>query len=138
MLGSSSPISRGLDNRTSGQSALPEHLCAAGPRHPSRETDAGQCTGRAVRTRGPVGRRSRESLEHSGGDGCVLEGGPTEEELRLIQSPKVILLSPVPHFSSHPTRHSLTETAQEGGHTGRHATLLAGGRAGTAVRLLAP
>ena len=138
MPGSSSPISRGLDDHTSAQSALPEHLCADGPQQPSGETDAGRCTGWAVRTRGPVGRGSWESLEHSGGDGCMLEGGPTEEELRLIQSPKVTLLSPVPHFSSHPTRHSLTETAQGGGDMGRHAALLAGGRAGTAVWLLAP
>ena len=80
----------------------------------------------------------RASLEHSGGDSCVLEGGPTEEECRLIQPPKVILLSPVLPFPSHPTRHSLTETAQGHGHMGGHAALLAGGRAGTTVRVLAP
>lgn len=78
------------------------------------------------------------SLEHSAGDGRVLEGGPTEEELRLTQSPKGVLLPPVPHFPSHPTSHSLMEITQGCGHTGRHAALLAGGRAGTAVQLLVP
>ncbi|CAN0039899.1 unnamed protein product [Rangifer tarandus platyrhynchus] len=117
------------------RSALLEHLCAAGP-SASFTGDGGESRavhGAAVRRGGPSGEREPDVPGAHHGRWPRAEGGPTEEELQLTQSPRGILLPP-----SHPTRHSLMEITQGRGHTGRHAALLAGGRAGTAVRLLVP